>query len=103
MLRRARRSGPDPEDPMFAPDPVAAAETGYAARERDGRVHGALAALSEDQLAVVRLSFFTDLTHAEIAEALGAPLGTVKSRLRLAFGRMREALGDDFKTELLDE
>lgn len=103
MVRRARRPEPDPSDPMFAPDPVAAAETDYAARERDDRVRGALAALSEDQLAVIRLSFFAGLTQSEIAERLGAPLGTVKSRLRLGFRRLREALGDEFHGELLDE
>jgi RNA polymerase sigma-70 factor (ECF subfamily) len=104
MARRAARAAP-PEgaDPTFAPDPVAAAETDYAARERDERVREALASLSEDQLAVIRLSFFSGLSQSEIAETLGAPLGTVKSRLRLGFGRLREALGDDFHTELLDE
>jgi RNA polymerase sigma-70 factor (ECF subfamily) len=104
MARRAARGATaDPGDPLLAPDPVEAAEAGHAARERDGRVRHALAALPEEQLAVIRLSFFAGLTQSEIAERLGAPLGTVKSRLRLGFRRLREALGDDFHTELLDE
>jgi RNA polymerase sigma-70 factor (ECF subfamily) len=42
----------------------------------------------------VRLSFFEDRPHGEIAEELGIPLGTVKSRLRLAMQRFRKALGE---------
>ena len=58
------------------------------------RVRAAVAALSPDQLDVVRLSFFDERPHGEIAEALGLPLGTVKSRLRLAMKRMRDLLED---------
>jgi len=43
---------------------------------------------------VVRLSFFQDKPHGEIERALGIPLGTVKSRLRLAMVRLRAALGE---------
>ena len=50
--------------------------------------------LPPDQAEVVRLSFFSDKPHSEIAEQLGLPLGTVKSRLRLAMARLRELLGD---------
>jgi RNA polymerase sigma-70 factor (ECF subfamily) len=58
------------------------------------RIRQALAALPEEQADVVRLSFYQDVPHAEIAGRLGLPLGTVKSRLRLAMARLREALGD---------
>ena len=54
----------------------------------------ALAVLSEDQLRVVELSFFEEKAHAEIAQTLRIPLGTVKSRLRLAMNRLRGLLGD---------
>jgi RNA polymerase sigma-70 factor (ECF subfamily) len=43
---------------------------------------------------VVEMSFFSDKPHSEIAKQLGIPLGTVKSRLRLAMVRIRAALGD---------
>ena len=50
--------------------------------------------LSADQLRVVELSFFEDKAHGEIANLLDLPLGTVKSRLRLAMGRLRKLLVD---------
>ncbi|MEL6765540.1 MAG: sigma-70 family RNA polymerase sigma factor [Pseudomonadota bacterium] len=102
MLRRQRRPEPDANDPMFAPDPVDSAEVSLAGEARDRRVRRALLALSEDQLAVVRLAFFSGLSQSEIAERLGTPLGTVKSRLRLSFRRLRETLGDEFQMELHD-
>jgi RNA polymerase sigma-70 factor (ECF subfamily) len=49
----------------------------------------ALEGLSEEQKQVVRLSFFEDRPHSEIAERLSLPLGTVKSRLRLALNKLR--------------
>jgi len=60
------------------------------ARAQDeGRVEAALATLSEEQRQVVRLSFFEERPHSEIAETLALPLGTVKSRLRLALNKLR--------------
>lgn len=58
------------------------------------RVSAAIETLSEDQREVVRLSFIHDMPHAQIAEAIGIPLGTVKSRLRLAYERLRPQLED---------
>ncbi len=58
------------------------------------RVRAALQKLNPEQQQVVRLAFFDSQSHSEIAETLNIPLGTVKSRIRLAFGRLRELLGD---------
>jgi RNA polymerase sigma-70 factor (ECF subfamily) len=58
------------------------------------RVSTALRTLSAEQQEVVRLSFIHDMPHAEIAEKVGIPLGTVKSRLRLAYERLRPMLED---------
>jgi RNA polymerase sigma-70 factor (ECF subfamily) len=58
------------------------------------RVRGALLHLTEEQRRVVELSFFEEKAHSEIARTLGIPLGTVKSRLRLAMGRLRKALSE---------
>jgi RNA polymerase sigma-70 factor (ECF subfamily) len=62
--------------------------------EREDRVREAVRILPPDQLEVVRLSFFFDKPHAEIAQMLSLPLGTVKSRLRLAAVKLRSVLGD---------
>ena len=62
---------------------------------RARRLRSALAALTPEQAEVVQLSFFADLAHPAIAERLDVPLGTVKSRLRLAMLKIRKALGDD--------
>ena len=102
-LRRAQRPDPDPADPILQPEPDQGAEVGLAAADRDTAVRAALEELGPDQLEVVRLAFYTDLSHGEIATKLDLPLGTVKSRLRLAFGRLRTALGPDFSMELHDD
>jgi RNA polymerase sigma-70 factor, ECF subfamily len=57
--------------------------------ERETRVRVALEQLPSDQADVIRRSFFDDMPHAEIARALDVPLGTVKSRIRLAMQRLR--------------
>lgn len=56
-------------------------------------VHAALAALPAEQRDVIRLAYFRGLTHSEIAAELSIPMGTVKTRLRLAFDKLRAALG----------
>lgn len=102
LVRRAQRPAPDPNDPLFHPDPAPPAEAGLAATERDALLREAVAALSDDQRIAVRLAFFEGLSHPEISTRTGAPLGTIKSRLRLAARKLRTALGDHFGEELLD-
>jgi RNA polymerase sigma-70 factor, ECF subfamily len=63
------------------------------AMEREQQLRAALGQLSEDQVHIVRLSFFEGCPHSDIAELLDIPLGTVKSRIRLALNRLRELLG----------
>lgn len=55
-------------------------------------VHSALRDLPEEQRTVVQLAYFEGLTQSEIAEQMGIPLGTVKTRLRLAFDKLRDRL-----------
>jgi len=55
-------------------------------------VHQALAALPEDQRRVVALAYFEGLSHSEIAKRLDVPLGTVKTRMRIAQGKLADAL-----------
>ncbi len=62
--------------------------------EREARVKAALQTLPDEQLRILRLSFFSETPHAAIAKELDLPLGTVKSRIRLALGRLRALLED---------
>jgi len=78
-------------------EPESSEETPHTARQtaqEAGRVRKAISELPPEQLQVVQLSFFEDKAHAEIAEQLCLPLGTVKSRLRLALARLRGLVGD---------
>src|SRR5262249_26820106 len=56
------------------------------------RVRWAMSNLPQDQLAVVKLAFFDDLSHRRIAAETGLPVGTVKGRIRLALARLRRGL-----------
>ncbi len=92
-IRRERRPRIE-DDPTDEPPPEPAADAVIAAAERDVRLRSAMAALPKEQAEVIRLSFFHDKPHSEIAADLRLPLGTVKSRLRLALGRLRSLVGD---------
>lgn len=97
VLRREKRSGSNYTveiDPEFHVDEGPQPDAGLAASQVELRVRNALTYLSEDQLRVIELSFFDEKAHAEIAETLQIPLGTVKSRMRLAMTRLRGLLGD---------
>lgn len=93
-LRRERRPEPDPEDPALMVDPDPAADQQLDTARREERVRTALHELPPDQAKVVAMAFFEGKPHSTIAVELDLPLGTVKSRLRLAFGRVRKVLGD---------
>jgi RNA polymerase sigma-70 factor (ECF subfamily) len=65
-----------------------------AVRNDDARfVRRALDTLPTDQRRVVELAYFSGFTHVEIAEAIDAPLGTVKGRMRLGLRKLRHELG----------
>lgn len=75
-----------------APELEPSAEDTQLAAERDEKVRRAMATLSPEQATVLRLSFFSEKPHAEIARELCIPLGTVKSRTRLAMAKIRAIL-----------
>jgi RNA polymerase sigma-70 factor (ECF subfamily) len=63
-----------------------------AEKERQQRVQSALAALPPEQKEVVALAYLEGLSHSEIAQRLGLPLGTIKSRMRIAYQKIRQTL-----------
>lgn len=95
-LRRLRSRTTDRLfDPSEEPEAPQTGEDIAITAEREEEVRKALEALSSEQATIVRLSFFAEKPHAEIARELGIPLGTVKSRVRLALNRLRTLLDSD--------
>jgi len=94
--RRGRRGVIETSDVEieFQIDDAPQPDARLAAAQSEERVRSALSNLSADQMRVVELSFFEEKAHAEIAQILGIPLGTVKSRLRLAMSRLRNMLSE---------
>ncbi len=76
------------------PEIVDSPETVMTRRDDVSRVAAALLRLSEEQSTVIRMSFIEEQPHGEIAARLGIPLGTVKSRIRLAMARLKDLLDD---------
>ncbi len=93
LSRRDGRPSPGNDPSNFTPGP-AAPDDALRAGEDESRIAAALASLPKEQAQVVNMAFFADKAHSEISRELGLPLGTVKSRLRLAMARLRDALGE---------
>ncbi len=100
LKRRDKSALLDPEDPVFQPEAPEAADTSVDARQRDERIRLAMAELPDEQRELIVLAFFNGLSHSEIAERSKLPLGTVKSRIRLAFARLRKAIEEDGKIDV---
>jgi RNA polymerase sigma-70 factor, ECF subfamily len=95
MIRRETRPEVDPEDPALGSEGDAAADEQLARRRRDEALHRAVARLPEEQSQLMRLAYFEDKTHGVIADELNLPLGTVKSRIRLAMRKLRQMVKDE--------
>jgi len=91
-FRRVRRPVFDPTDPAFVPDGEQTPDQHLERAEADQRVREVMNALSVNEKSVLMLSFYEDRSHGEIAKQLNLPIGTVKSRIRLAFAKVRAAL-----------
>ncbi len=92
--RKSRRPEFDPNDPAFVPEDVQPADRQLETRDNASRLRSALLKLPPEQSKLLELSFFEEISHSSIAERMNLPLGTVKSRIRLAFSRLRDALGE---------
>jgi RNA polymerase sigma-70 factor (ECF subfamily) len=92
LLRRRRADVLDGEPILLEPSDDPDLDGAIDGRHREEAIRTALGDLPAEQLSLVRLAFFDGLSHSEISDRTGLPLGTVKSRLRLAFGRLRRTL-----------
>lgn len=90
MLRKERR--PDPEELPWGPEAEPDQEDVLALQQDTDRLGKALASLPEKQRKLIEKAYFGDLSHSEIADQTGLPLGTIKSRIRLALERLRHEM-----------
>lgn len=94
-IRRTKKPELDPNDPLLLPSAPVAADSLMSGAQRDLLVREAMIDLPEEQKLLLKQAFYEGLSHREIAEQTGTPLGTVKSRLRLAFLKLRAKLAPD--------
>ncbi len=90
MLRRDRR--PEPEDLTWGPEAEPDQLDVMSLQQESELLISAIASLPEKQRVMIERAYFGDLTHSEIADETGLPLGTIKSRIRLALERLRHSL-----------
>lgn len=98
--RRDRSGRIDPDDPFFHPEATEPADQTVDAGRRDERIRAAMADLPDEQRLLVKLAFFNGLSHSEISAETNLPLGTVKSRIRLAFARLRKTIEADTQIDV---
>lgn len=94
-FRRERPIELDPDDPTFAPDPEPAPDQQLESAQTARTIGSAIAELPVEQSSLLKLAFYEGKSHSTIAAEVGLPLGTVKSRLRLALARLKTHLGAD--------
>ena len=91
-LRKQKHFFDDDYDLEGIVDEQEDAEDKVSREQKSHNITLALSALPQEQTRIIRLSFYDGLSHSEIANQLEIPLGTVKSRIRLAFGHLRKNL-----------
>ena len=90
ILRKERR--PEPEDLPWGPEAEPDQSDALALQQETQKLGAALAELPEKQRMLIEKAYFGELSHSEIAEQTGLPLGTIKSRIRLALERLRHVM-----------
>lgn len=97
-IDRARRQKPSVSLDLIEWEPADESESSEERLVRLGENEGlkqAMKAVPDDQMVIIRMAFEQDLSQSEIATRLGIPLGTVKSRMRLAYSRMRKCIEEN--------
>lgn len=89
-IRKQKR--PEPEDLFWGPEAEPDQEDILSLQQESAILADAIKTLPEKQRVLIEQAYFGDLSHSEIAEQTGLPLGTIKSRIRLALERLRHAM-----------
>ncbi|MFN4224902.1 MAG: sigma-70 family RNA polymerase sigma factor [Hyphomonas sp.] len=89
LQRRQRKPDLVTDDPLLSPAGVEAPDDAVSRGQLEGIVRERLQGLPREQLILVQAAFYDGLSHSEIAKVFNLPLGTVKSRIRLAFQRLK--------------
>ena len=97
-FRKSKRPQFDPDDPALVPDDAKPPDLLIERANADQALRKIMDSLSANERSVLLLSFFENLSHSEISRRLEIPIGTVKSRIRLAFGKIRSALDEQDRT-----
>ena len=90
ILRKENR--PEPEDLPWGPEAEPDQADVLALQQESSRLKAAIQALPDAQRDLIQKAYFGDLSHREIAVQTGLPLGTIKSRIRLALDRLRHVM-----------
>jgi len=89
-IRKQRR--PEPEDIGWGPEHEPDQEDVIGLQQESEKLGNAIAQLPEKQRLLLERAYFADMSHSEIADVTGLPLGTIKSRIRLALERLRHSM-----------
>lgn len=90
--QRKKRVGPHTSDPLAAASEAPDSHDVLEFKEQGRALRAALAVLTPDERQAIEAAFFSELTYAEVAARLNQPLGTVKTRIRSALHKLRQAL-----------
>ena len=92
LLRKEIRPQLDPNDPMLTPNQEEPADEKYSANQESAKITDAINMLPDEQAKLIKMTYYEDKSHSIIAKELKMPLGTVKSRIRLASTRLKKIL-----------
>ena len=90
--RRANKPALEPDEPLLRPPEAEQPDAVVHRSQMEDIVRAQLERLPPEQVELLQAAFYRGMSHAEIAKAYDIPLGTVKSRIRLAFARLRGGL-----------
>ena len=99
FFRKNDRPDPDPNDPYFKLNEETSQIDGLSFVQEADVISDAMKDLPDEQADLVKMAFFEDKTHQEISETTDIPLGTVKSRIRLALKKLESALEGKIEIE----